>query len=186
MSYAMLYVMLHARTYDMQVKTDDVVYDENILCRMSDLRYRMHIRNRILRCRTCLTYDIDILCRTCTTYDIVRVQCRTCLTYDIVCNICIIRCRTSDVRHSMLARIQMKPLPQSSLRSRGLVMALEDGARVGGCNNGRCIVLKCGLPSVDGSTDVRQLLYLLEETGMERTDNQLAHKLALKHLVLNA
>jgi hypothetical protein len=29
-----------------------------------------------------------------------------------------------------------KPLPRSSLRLRGLVMALEDGARVGDCNNG--------------------------------------------------
>ena len=65
-------------------------------------------------------------------------------------------------------------------------MTLEDGARVCGCNNGRCIVLKCGRPSVDGSADVLQLLYLLEETGMERTNNQLAHKLALKHRVLNA
>ncbi len=38
------------------------------------------------------------------------VQCRTCMTYDIVCNIgiMIIRCRTSDVRHRTLARIQMK------------------------------------------------------------------------------
>jgi hypothetical protein len=107
MSYAMLYLMLYARTYDMQVKTYDVVYDENIQCRTSDLRYRMHVRHRMLRCRTCLTYDIDILCRTCTTYDIVRVKFRTCITYDIVCNIGIIRCRTSDVRHRTSARIQM-------------------------------------------------------------------------------
>jgi hypothetical protein len=79
--------MLYARTYDMQVKTYDVVYDENIRCRTSDLRYRMHVRHRMLRCRTCLTYDIDIRCRTYSTYDIVRVRCRTCTTYDIVCNI---------------------------------------------------------------------------------------------------
>jgi hypothetical protein len=109
MSYAMLYVILYARTYDMQVKTYDVVYDENIRCSTSDLRYRMHVRHRMLLCRTCLTYDIDILCRTCTTYDIVRVRCRACITYDIVCNIGIIRCHTSDVRHRTLARIQMQP-----------------------------------------------------------------------------
>jgi hypothetical protein len=35
-----------------------------------------------------------------------------------------------------------EPLPRSSLRPTGLVMALEDGARVGGGNNGRFIVLK--------------------------------------------
>jgi hypothetical protein len=79
-----------------------------------------------------------------------------------------------------------EPFPRLSLRQRGLVMALEDGARVGDSNNGSCIVLKGGLPSVDGSADVRQLLYLLEKTGMELTDSQLAHKLALKHWVLNA
>jgi hypothetical protein len=32
------------------------------------------LRHRMLRCRTCLTYDIDIRYRTCTTYDIVRRQ----------------------------------------------------------------------------------------------------------------
>ncbi len=37
-----------------------------------------------------------------------------------------------------------KPLPQSSLRLRGLVMALEDSTRVSGGNNGSCIVLKGG------------------------------------------
>jgi hypothetical protein len=103
----------------MQVKTYDVVYDDSIRCRTSDLRHRINIRHRIvtmsyvlrhrmLRCRTCLTYDIDIRCRTSYTYDIVGVRCRTCMTYDIVCNIGIIRCRTSDVRHRRLARIQMK------------------------------------------------------------------------------
>jgi hypothetical protein len=111
MSYAILYAMLYARTYDIQVKTYDVVYDENIQCRTSDLRYRMHILHRMLRCRMCLTYDIDIRCPTCTTYDIVRVRCRTCTTYDIVCNIGIIRCRTSDVRHRTSARIQMQYVP---------------------------------------------------------------------------
>ncbi len=62
-----------------------------------------------VRCRTCLTYDIDIRCCTCTTYYIVWVLCctSTCLTYDIVCNIGIILCRTSDVRHRTSARIQM-------------------------------------------------------------------------------
>jgi hypothetical protein len=105
----------------MQVKTYDVVYDDRIRCRMSDLRYRVNIRHRMiamsyvlrhrmLRCRTCLTYDIDIRCRTSCTYDIVVVRCRTCMTYDIVCNIGIIRCRTSDVRHRMSARIQMTVL----------------------------------------------------------------------------
>jgi hypothetical protein len=39
----------------------------------------MHVRHRMLRCRTCLTYDI----------------------------VGIIRCRTSDVRHRTSARIQM-------------------------------------------------------------------------------
>jgi hypothetical protein len=103
----------------MQVKTCDVIYDDSIRCRTSDLRCRINIRHRMvamsyvlrhrmLRCRTCLTYDIDIRCRTCTTYDIVWVRCRTCLTYDIVCNIGIIRCRTSDVRHRTSARIQME------------------------------------------------------------------------------
>ncbi len=76
------------------------------------------LRYRLLRCRTCLTYVIDIRCRTCTTYDIVWVRCRTCLTrtYDIVCNIGIIRCRTSDVRvrHRTSARIQMFALALSS------------------------------------------------------------------------
>ena len=127
----MSYAMLYASAYDMQVKTYDVVYVYSIRCRTSDLRRRINIRHRMvamsyvlrhrmLRCRTYLTYDIDIrcrtyttydivrvLCRTCTTYDIVWVRCRTCLTYDIVCNICIIRCRTSDVRHRTSARIQM-------------------------------------------------------------------------------
>jgi hypothetical protein len=79
----------------------------DIRYRMFDIRYRMYVRYRMLLCRTCLTYDIDIRCRTCTTYDIVRVLYRTCLTYDIVCNIGIIRCRTSDVRHRTSARIQM-------------------------------------------------------------------------------
>ncbi len=82
-SYTTSYAMLYARTYDMQVRTYDVDY------------------------RTCLTYDIDIRCRTCSTYDIVRVLCRTCTTYDIVCNIGIILCRTSDVRHRTSARIQI-------------------------------------------------------------------------------
>jgi hypothetical protein len=102
----------------MQVKTYDVVYNDSIRCRTSDLRYRINIRyrmvamsyvlrHRMLRCRTCLTYDIDIRCRTSCTYDIVGVRCRTCMTYDIVCNIGIIRCRTSDVRHRTSARIQM-------------------------------------------------------------------------------
>jgi hypothetical protein len=102
----------------MQVKTCDVVYDDSIRCRMLDLRCRTNIRHRMaamsyvlrhrmLRCRTCLTYDIDIRCRTSCTYDIVGVRCRTCMTYDIVCNIGIIRCRTSDVRHRTSARIQM-------------------------------------------------------------------------------
>ncbi len=117
MSYAMSYAMLYARTYDMQVKTYDVLYDENIRCRTSDLRYRMHVRHRMLRCRTCLAYDIDMRCRTCTTYGIVRVRCRTCNTYDIVCNIGIIRCRTSDVRHRTSARIQM-PQPARPGHSR--------------------------------------------------------------------
>ncbi len=77
-----------------------------------NIRYRMVamsyvLRHRVLRCRTCLTYDIDIRCRTSGTYDIVGVRCRTCMTYDIVCNIGIIRCRTSDVRHRTSARIQM-------------------------------------------------------------------------------
>ncbi len=67
-------------------------------------------RHHMLRCRTCLTYDIDIRCRTSCTYDIVEIQCRTCMTYDIVCNIGIIRCRTSDVRHRTSARIQMVPV----------------------------------------------------------------------------
>jgi hypothetical protein len=103
----------------MQVKTCDVVYDDSIRCRMLDLRCRTNIRHRMaamsyvlrhrmLRCRTCLTYDIDIRCRTSGTYDIVGVRCRTCMTYDIVCNIGIIRCRTSDVRHRTSARIQME------------------------------------------------------------------------------
>ena len=35
-----------------------------------------------------------------------------------------------------------EPLPRSSLRPGGLVMALEHCTRVCGCNNGRCIVLK--------------------------------------------
>jgi hypothetical protein len=35
-----------------------------------------------------------------------------------------------------------RPLPGSSLRPRGLVMALEDEARVSDSNNGRSIVLK--------------------------------------------
>ncbi len=109
----------------MQVKTYDVVYDDSIQCRTSDLRYRINIRNhmvamsyvlrhRMLQCRMCLTYDIDIRCRTSCTYDrdirVVGVRCRTCMTYDIrvVCNIGIIRCRTSDVRRRMSARIQMR------------------------------------------------------------------------------
>jgi hypothetical protein len=126
MSYAMLYVMLYARTYDMQVKTYDVVYDENMRCRTSELRYRMHVRHWILRCRMCLAYDIDIRCRTCTTYDIVRVLCRTCITYDIVCNIGITRCSTSDVRHRTSANIQMSlpakvgPAPIQVRRLRGM------------------------------------------------------------------
>ncbi len=37
-----------------------------------------------------------------------------------------------------------EPLTLSSLRPKGLVMALEDCARVGGSNNGLCIVLKGG------------------------------------------
>jgi hypothetical protein len=37
-----------------------------------------------------------------------------------------------------------EPFPQSSLRQRGLVMALEDSARVGGSDNGSCIMLKGG------------------------------------------
>jgi hypothetical protein len=105
----------------MQVKTCDVVYDDSIRCRMLDLRCRTNIRHRMaamsyvlrhrmLRCRTCLTYDIDIRCRTSGTYDIVGVRCRTCMTYDIVCNIGIIRCRTSDVRHRTSARIQMSQM----------------------------------------------------------------------------
>ncbi len=65
-------------------------------------------------------------------------------------------------------------------------MALEDGARVGGGNNGCCIVLKGGWPHIDCSVNVRELLYLLEETGMERTTDHLAHELALQHGVLNA
>jgi hypothetical protein len=69
-----------------------------------------------------------------------------------------------------------KPLPRSSPRPRGLVMALEDGARVGGGNNGRGILLKGG----------RELLYLLEEIEIERTEDHLAHKLALEYGVLNA
>jgi hypothetical protein len=118
MSYAMSYAMLYASAYDMQVKTYDVVYDDSIRCRTSDLRRRINIRHRMvamsyvlrhrmLRCRTYLTYDIDIRCRTSCTYDIVYIRCRTCMTYDIVCNIGIIRCRTSDVRHRTSARIQM-------------------------------------------------------------------------------
>ncbi len=103
------------------VRHSMLTYD-NILCRTSDLRYSVHVLHRMLRCRMCLTYDIDMRCRTCTTYDIVgvrcrttsygydvvRVQCRTCTTFDIVCNIGIIRCRTSDVRHRTSARIQKK------------------------------------------------------------------------------
>ncbi len=107
MSYAMSYAMLYAWTYDMQVKTCNVVYDESIRCRTSDLRYRMHLRHRLLRCRTC--YDI-VCCgvvlawRTISIYDVVRaprttwVRCRTCLTYDIVCNIGIIRCHRTSAR----------------------------------------------------------------------------------------
>jgi hypothetical protein len=102
MSYAMLYAVAckNVRYAGQNIRC-------RIRCRTSDLRYRMHVRHRVLRCHTCLTYDIDIRCRTCTTYDIVRVRCRTCTTYDIVCNIGIIRCRTSDIRHCASARIQM-------------------------------------------------------------------------------
>ncbi len=100
--------MLYARTYDMQVKTYDVVYDENIRCRTSDLRYRMHVRHRISMSYVHHVRHRNIRCRTWCTYNIVRVLCRTCITYDIVCNIGIIRCRTSDVRHRTSIRIQMQ------------------------------------------------------------------------------
>jgi hypothetical protein len=125
----------------MQVKTCDVVYDDSIRCRMLDLRCRTNIRHRMaamsyvlrhrmLRCRTCLTYDIDIRCRTSGTYDIVGVRCRTCMTYDIVCNIGIIRCRTSDVRHRTSARIQMVGLPTAWKFENVLTLALLKGLRL--------------------------------------------------------
>ncbi len=108
----------------------------------------MHIRHRMLRCRTCLTYNIDIRCRTCTTYDIVRVQCHgrtsTCTTYDIVCNIGFIRCRTSDVRHSTSAIIQMcskssdpgTPAGRAQTRQRRLVTAGTRGGHGHGAVSG--------------------------------------------------
>ncbi len=76
----------------MQVKTYDVVYDDSIRCRTTDLRCRMNIRHRLN------TMSYVLRHRRCTTY----------MTYDIVCNIGIIRCRTSDVRHRTSARIQME------------------------------------------------------------------------------
>jgi hypothetical protein len=79
-----------------------------------------------------------------------------------------------------------KPLPRSSLRPRGLVMALQDSTRVGGSNNGSCIMLKGGGTRIDCCANVRELLNLLEEAEMERTKDHLAHKLALEHGVLDA
>ena len=84
--------------YDMQVKTYDVVYDDSIRCRTSDLRYRINIRHRMVAMSYVLRHRM--------------FRCRTCLTYDIVCNIGIIGCRTSDVRHRTSARIQMLDLPE--------------------------------------------------------------------------
>jgi hypothetical protein len=101
------------RTYNVVRQTYDII----CTYRHRMLRHRMlrNIRHHMLRCRTCLTYDINIRCRTCTTYDIVRVRCRTCTTYDMVCNIGFIRCRTSDVRDRTSARIQMEAQANSLL-----------------------------------------------------------------------
>ncbi len=80
----------------------------------SDLRYRMHV---LVRHSNIVCYDVVHAPRTTSiydvvrvpgTYDIVRVRCRTCTTYAIVCNISIIRCRTSDVGKNPDARQKLR------------------------------------------------------------------------------
>ncbi len=100
------------------------------------------------------------------------------------CRLAVVSCSSPKCQLGLEHCVD-EPLPQSSLRQRGHVMALEDGARVGGGNNGCCIVLEGGWPSIDCCTNVQELLYLLEGTEMERFKDHLEHKLTLVYGVLN-
>ena len=98
----------------MQVKTYDVVYDDSIRCRTSDLRRRINIRHRMVAMsyvlrhrRGTMSYVHDVRHRISMSYvRYVRhrnIRCRS--TYDIAIIRCrmFIRRRRSDVRHRMLS-----------------------------------------------------------------------------------